>query len=460
MKSTETDDKFVDIGYIPRKIDSRLADWHSNPDRKPILLNGARQVGKTEAVRHFARNHYENFIEINFVEHPEFKGIVSEGYSPDAIVRRMSLVDPTLRFIPGRTLIFFDEIQDFPDIATSLKFFKQDGRFDVILSGSLLGIHYKAISSISVGFKTEVELKSFDFEEFMRALGYGDDFFDNVYAHLVERRPFDELEDKVLRGHFFEFCVLGGMPSVMSTFVKRGTFEGTLELQREILEDYRGDVRKYASGMDQTRILNVFDNIAPQLAKENKKFQITKVARNARFADYRGCIEWLKDAGVIRLCHAMEFPSLPIGGNYNADKFKIYMADTGLLVAQLDEESQVDIRANANLGVYKGGLFENIVAEALDKQGFQLVYHKKDDSTLEEDFFVRTADRLIPIEVKATRGFSQSLKTLIRSPHYGDISWGIKLHGGNVGYENDILTLPYYTTFLLKRFLREHGGEY
>ncbi len=449
----------MDYGYIPRKIDQTLLTWRQDKARLPILLNGARQVGKTEAVRHFARSAYSNFIEVNFVEQPEYKGILLDGYSADAIVKRMSLIDPSLRFIPDETLIFFDEIQECPDIATSLKFFKQDGRFDVILSGSLLGVHYKSISSVSVGYKTDIRLNSLDFEEFLRAQGYGDELIERVYSHLVEMRPFDELEKKLLDEKFLDFCVLGGMPRVVAMFLANGTFEGSLAAQREILADYRADVRKYASGLDQTRILNVFDSIAAQLAKENKKFQVTKVARGARFADYRGCVEWLEDAGVINLCHAMQFPSLPIKGNFDADKFKIYMADTGLLVAQLDDESQRDLRANQNLGVYKGGLYENVVGEALVKQGFSLAYYRKDDSTLEQDFFLRTANRLVPVEVKARGGCAQSLKTLIKSDHYEDIGWGIKLHGGNVGWENRVLTLPCFTAFLLRRFLSEHGDD-
>jgi len=450
----------MDFDYITRKIDDSFAKWRKDPTRLPILLNGARQVGKTESVRHFARKAYENFIEVNFIKQPDFKGILNDGYSVDAVIKRMSLINPLLRFPAGKTLLFFDEIQEFPDIATTLKFFHEDGRFDVILSGSLLGIHYKSISSIAVGFKDDMLLRSFDFEEFLHAKGYGNDFVERIYSHLVDRRPFDSLEENILRGMFLDFSVVGGMPRAVAKFMSSKTFEGILEIQRRILNDYRDDVRKYAQGLDQTRILNVFDNIAPQLAKENKKFQVTKVDRNARFADYRGCVEWLKDAGIVNLCHAMSFPELPIKGNYNADKFKIYMADTGLLIAQLDDEAQRDLRANENLGIYKGGLYENILGEALVKQGYELVYYKREDSTLEEDFFVRTASRLVPVEVKARSGCSQSLRTLIKSEHYGDISWGVKFHGGNIGFENRILTMPYYAAFLLRRLLAEHGEEF
>ena len=441
--------------YMPRKFDRFLSDWKTDKSHNPLLVKGARQVGKTESIRHFARHNYESFVEINFVDTPEFKSIVCNGYKPDAIIRQISLINPSLRFIPHRTLIFFDEIQEFPDIATSFKFFKQDGHYDVIASGSLLGIHYKRISSVSVGYKSDYMLKSLDFEEFMRVRGYGDSFFDDVYSHIKSLKPFNDLEHSVLSKRFLDFCVLGGMPRVVSEFIARGTFEKSLELQREIMNDYRDDVRKYADGMDQTRILNVFDHIAPQLAKENKKFQISKVANGARMKDYRGCIEWLNDAGVVNVCHAMTFPELPLKGHYDESRFKLYMADTGLLVAQLEDDAQKDLRANGNLGVYGGGLYENIVGEALSKLGRELVYFKREDSMLEMDFFVRRHDDLVPVEVKAKSGRAQSLKTLLKNERYKDIRWGIKLHGGNVGWSNGILTLPYYVTFLLDRYLSE-----
>jgi len=445
----------MDTRYLRRKFDDFLASWKADEARLPLLVKGARQVGKTASIRHFAKANYENFIEINFVDTPEFKSIIKDGYKPDAIIRQLTLIDPSLRIVPQRTLLFFDEIQECPDIATSFKFFKQDGRYDVIASGSLPGIHYKSISSISVGYKSDYTLRSFDFEEFMRVRGYGDSFFEDVYSHIRDVKPFSELEHDVLSRRFLDFCILGGMPRVIGEFVSRGNFEKSLELQRGILNDYRDDVRKYAEGMDQTRILNVFDHIAPQLARENKKFQISKVAPGARLKDYRGCIEWLEDAGVVNVCHAMTFPELPMKGRYDDSRFKLYMADTGLLVAQLEPEAQMDLRANGNLGVYGGGLYENVVGDALVKLGCDLAYFKRDDSTLEMDFFVRSRTDLVPVEVKARGGRAQSLKTLVRSNHYGDIKWGMKLHGGNIGWANGILSLPYYVTFLVKRYLSE-----
>lgn len=439
--------------YLRRKFDDWLGAWLKDPNRKPLLVKGARQVGKTESIRHFANVNYENVIEINFVFQPEFKQITVDGYKAENVIKRMSALNPMLRFIPGRTLLFFDEIQEFPDIATSFKDFKADGRYDVISSGSMLGVHYKQIASIPVGFKTDCNLASLDFEEFLWACGYDENFIDGLFAHIVERRPFDAMTFDLMKRLFLDYCALGGMPEILRNYFEKGTFEGSSALQRELFLAYRDDVRKYADGVDQTRILNVLDHVAQQLAKENRKFQISKVAKDARFKDYRGCVDWLKDAGVINVCHAMSFPELPIGGNQAEDKFKIYLADSGLLLGQLDDESQRDFRMNRNLGTYKGGLFENIVGEALTKSGAPLVYYKREDSTLEMDFFLRDAEHLVPVEVKAGSAKAKSLRTMIDSEHYPDIKWGIKLTDGNVGFSNGILTLPQWSAFLLKRLL-------
>lgn len=445
--------------YLRRKIDSFLQNWKADEEHKPLIVRGSRQVGKTESINHFARQNYENIIEINFIRDEKYKGIITDGYEAAAIIKNISLIDPAKQFIPGKTLIFFDEITDFPEIATSLKFFHLDGRFDVICSGSMLGINYKRIESNSVGYKTDYHMHSMDFEEFLWARGYDDAAVDGVLQHMLEEKPFSELEMKVWHDLFLDFCVLGGMPAVVAEFIRKGTFEGSLQTQRQLIADYREDIRKYAEGMDQTRITNVFNRIAPQLAKENKKFQISKVAPGARFRDYRGCAEWLADAGMVNICHCLDFPELPLGGNYDPDVFKLFFSDTGLLVAMLDEESQDDLRANKNLGVYKGGLYENIVAEALTKAGCSLYYYRREDSTLEEDFFLRTASDLIPVEVKAKSGRSKSLRTLIDSSHYPDIRYGFKLSMNNIGHENRIYTFPYFCAFLLKRFLASFQPE-
>jgi predicted AAA+ superfamily ATPase len=439
--------------YLKRKIDYFLIQWKADPDRKPLIVKGPRQVGKTESIKRFAVN-YQSVIYINFVEEPKYKLITADGYKTDDIIKNISRIDPSKRFIEGETLIFFDELQEFPDISTALKFFKIDGRFDVICSGSMLGINYKKIESNSVGYKTDFEMFSLDFEEFLWAKGYGDDFIEDMLRHMLDLTPFNELEMSVCSANFLDYCILGGMPAVVREYIEKGTFEGSLWTQRQLIADYKEDIRKYAEGIDQSRILNVFNHIPVQLAKDNKKFQISKVASGARFREYRGCIEWLNDAGIINVCYCLEFPELPLQGNYDDTKYKIYFADSGLLVAMLDEEAQDDLRTNKNLGVYKGALYENVVGEALVKAGYKLYYYKREDSSLEQDFFVRTSNTLIPIEVKAKNGTAKSMRTLISNDKYSDIHTGIKLTGGNIGYDNKVYTFPYFCTFLLKRYLK------
>lgn len=445
--------------YLKRKVDAFLRDWKADPNRKPLIIKGSRQIGKTESITQFAAQNYESVIEINFVRDEKYKGILSDGYEATSIIKNISLIDPSKKFIPGKTLIFFDEITEFPEIATSLKFFCIDKRFDVICSGSMLGVNYQRIESNSVGYKKDYDMFSMDFEEFLWAKGYDDKTTAKLLAHMKALRPFSELEMKVYNALFLDFSILGGMPAVVAEYIQKGTFEGSLDTQQQLIADYKEDIRKYAQGVDQTRILNVFNRIAPQLAQENKKFQISKVASGARFRDYRGCAEWLVDAGMVNICYCLEFPELPLGGNYEPDTFKLYFADTGLLVSMLDEESQDDLRANKNLGVYKGALYENIVGEALVKQGYKLYYYRRDDSTLEMDFFIRSMASLIPVEVKANRGKAKSIKSMIASDRYPDIRYGIKLSANNIGHENGIYTFPYFCTFLLKRFMADFHPE-
>lgn len=439
--------------YLRRKIDQYLSEWKKTPNRKPLIIKGARQTGKTESVRRFAKRNYASFIEINFVEEPKYKTIISEGYRAADIIKNISRIDPGKQFKEGKTLLFFDELQEFPEIATALKFFAQDGRFDVICSGSLLGISYKRIESNSVGYKNDYIMYSLDFEEFLWAKGYSEDVIADMLVHMKQGIPFNDTELSVYQGLFLDYCILGGLPAVVREYIRTDTFEGTLQMQRQLLEDYKEDIRKYAEGLDQARILNVFEHIPVQLAKDNKKFQISKVSSGARFKDYRGCIEWLRDTGLVNICYCLHDPELPLKGNYNEEKYKLYYFDSGMLVAMLDEEAQEDLRANKNLNVYKGALYENIVAEALVKSGYGLYYYKRENSTLEEDFFIRTKDALVPVEVKATNGQAKSLRTLIASDKYPDITYGIKLIKGNIGIEKSIRTFPYFCAFLLKRYM-------
>lgn len=439
--------------YLKRKADHFLEAWKARADRLPLIVRGARQVGKTSTIRRFAQVHYASVVEINFVEEPAYRQIVEAGFSPETILRAISRVNPAHRFLPGETLLFFDELQAFPEVATALKFFKEDGRFDVICSGSLLGIQQQRIESNSVGYKEDYTMRSFDFEEFLWAVGYPETLADELLEAMLSARPFPPGELEHFFALFMDYVLLGGMPAVLQRYIRNRTFEQVPLVQNQLLLDYREDIQKYAAGLDRARIRAVFTHIPPQLAKENKKFQFSTIAKGARSREYFGCVQWLLDAGVISICHCLNFPTLPLKGNYDESKYKLYLADTGLLIAMLDDEAADDLRKNRNLGVYKGALYENFVAEALTKSGYDLYYYKRQDSTLEMDFFVRTANSLLPVEVKAGTSASRSLQTLIASPHYPDIRHGIKFSRGNIGRTETVTTFPYFCAFLLKRFL-------
>ena len=440
---------------LKRKIDKYLTDWKNRSDRKPLIIKGARQIGKTRSVEWFAGQNYASVIEINFIEQKKYREIFNDGFEVDAILKNISLLNPELKFIPGNTIFFFDELQACPNCATSLKFFKLDGRFDVICSGSLMGISYNEIESNSVGYKEDYEMHSMDFEEFLWAMGYNDEFTADQLSHMLDVRPLSELQMDTLMSLFRDYVIIGGMPEVVSTYVRNKNFSGTLDIQRQLLKDYEEDITKYVEGLDKAKVKAVYNHISTFLAKENKRFQITKIARNARNRDYMGCVEWLADAGVVNVCYCLNQPELPLKGNYDPKMYKIYFKDTGLLIASLDEEAQEDLRANRNLGTYKGAIYENIVGDMLVKQGYRLFYYHSDRPALEMDFFIRDADSLIPVEVKANDGATASLNRLLNDDKYNDVKYGIKLGYRNIGFNGKFYTFPYFLTFLLRRFVAE-----
>lgn len=440
---------------LKRKIDKYLTDWKNKPDRKPLIIKGARQIGKTRSVEWFAGQNYASVIEINFIEQKKYREIFNDGFEVDAILKNISLLNPELKFIPGDTIFFFDELQACPNCATSLKFFKLDGRFDVICSGSLMGISYNEIESNSVGYKEDYEMHSMDFEEFLWAMGYNDEFTADLLSHMLDVRPLSELQMDTLMSLFRDYVIIGGMPEVVSTYVRNKNFSGTLDIQRQLLKDYEEDITKYVEGLDKAKVKAVYNHISTFLAKENKRFQITKIARNARNRDYMGCVEWLADAGVVNVCYCLNQPELPLKGNYDPKMYKIYFKDTGLLIASFDEEAQEDLRANKNLGTYKGAIYENIVGDMLVKQGYRLFYYHSDRPALEMDFFIRDADSLIPVEVKANGGATPSLNRLLNDDKYNDVKYGIKLGYRNIGFNGKFYTFPYFLTFLLRRFVAE-----
>lgn len=443
------------MDYLKRKIDKFLDEWLISDKKKPLIIKGARQIGKTKTIEEFAKRNNLSLVEINFVLNPEFRDIFDDGYKVDKILENISFKDPSLEFIPGKTLIFFDEIQKCINAATSLKSFKIDGRFDVICSGSLMGLSYKEIESVSTGYKIDYTMYSMDFEEFLWALGYKEEQIENLYKCMKNLSPLSETQFNVLLDRFHQYMVLGGMPEVVKLFVDQKNYSGTLALQKQIILDYEEDITKYVEGLDKTKILNVFRKIPVFLGQDNKKFRISKVAHGARNREYTGVTDWLIDAGIVNISYCLNDLALPLKGNYDSDNYRMYFMDTGLLVASLDEESSKDLRDNKNFNTYKGAIYENIVGDMLKKSGYNLYFYKNEDGTQEVEFLVRDANNLIPIDVKAADGKVKSIKSFIEDKNIKDINFGIKLAEKNIGFENNIYTFPYFLTFLLKRFLSE-----
>ena len=440
---------------LKRKIDNYLIEWKNNKNRLPLIIKGARQIGKTNAIRNFGNNNYKIFIEINFALQPHFKTIFEDGFEVDNIIKNITLKMPNIEIEEHNTLIFFDEMQDCISTATSLKSFKEDGRFDVICSGSLMGINYKEIESNSVGNKEDYIMKSLDFEEFLWAKGYNDNQIYDLYQHMIELEPLSNMQYDVMMSNFKEYMIVGGMPAIVSMFIENKNFSGVLKMQQQILLDYEEDITKYAGGLDKTKILNCYRKIPVFLGNENKKFQISKIADGARNREYVGIVEWLANAGIVNISYAMEQACLPLKGNYNPDNYRLYFADTGLLIGSLDEEVQDDLRNNENMNTYKGALYENIVSDMLVKAGYDLYFYKDDSKKIEMDFMVRDKNSLIPIEVKANNNSTISLNNLINSNLYKDIKYGIKLCNKNIGFNGKFYTFPYFLKFLLKRYLKE-----
>ena len=443
------------MAELKRKIDIYLKEWKNSKNRKPLIIKGARQIGKTTSIEKFGRENYKSFIEINYISMPQYKQIFQDGYTTENIIKNISLLNSEYKFIPGDTLIFFDEMQEYPDTATSLKFFNEDGRFDVICSGSLMGINYNQIHSNSVGNKEDYTMRSLDFEEFLWAKGYGEEQIESLYICMKEVKPLTNIQFDVMMNNFKDYLITGGMPEIVSTFIDNKNFSGILNMQQKLLTDYEEDITIYAGGLDKSKILDAYKKIKIFLGNDNKKFQITKLKDGARNREYVGVIDWMDRAGIINISYALDHLEMPLKANYNPDNYRLYFGDTGLLIGSLDEESQSDLRNNQNFGTYKGALYENIVAEMLTKAGFDLFFYRDEQSKIEMDFIIRDEKSIIPVEVKAGDNATYSLNRLIDEKQYKNIKYGIKLCNKNIGFNGKFYTFPYFMTFMLKRFLKE-----
>ena len=437
---------------LKRKIYSQLLNWkeqrHREKLKKCLLIKGARQVGKSFIVKEFGENEYESFIDIDFFLQPSLCKIFEGELSGEEIAKRITANIPTARIIPEKTLIFLDEIQRCGNARTALKFLADDMRFDVIASGSLLGLSYgedddpevEEPTSLPVGYETQITMHSMDFEEFLWMYGYEDSTISDLrkYMGTDEQIP-ESIHDK-FEGLFREFMVVGGMPEVVADFARYKDFNRVMEIQQNIIAQYQDDISKHAKGKEKQYVRMCYDAVPRQLAREIKKFQYSTVEKGQTRRKYGGSIKWLKDSCLVNACHNVSEPFIPLMANSKEEQFKLYINDTGLLTCMYGFETKRAILDNTIKGNARGGIYENIISECLVKRGYTLHYYKPDDDH-ELEFLIEKNGEVIPIEVKAGNTASISLNSFIDtfSP-----SIAYKLIGNRNGRMGVKETLPHY----------------
>ena len=395
-------------------------------------------------------------VYLDFFLNPQYKSIFDDSLEIDNILVNISTLLPNVRIVPGDTCFVFDEIQDCPRARTSLKFFKIDGRFDVICTGSLLGVSgYRSqdpdddrFAPVPVGYEKIVDMYPMDFEEWLWANGIQEAVFRKLEDCLSSLVPVPEVIHRRMTQLLQQYVIVGGMPRAVTTFMETHNIQEVVSVQNAIIEGYKTDMLKYAPQPDKPRIRECFESIPKQLSRENKKFAYAQVRANGRGRDYQGSLQWIEDAGIIRKCYNLEIPELPLDGNAISEQFKVYMADTGLFISMLERETAHDI-LNGNLFGYKGAIFENLIADIFGKMGRKLYYYRK-DSGLEVDFVMRYDGECTLVEVKASSGNVKSTKTILAHPEKYHVSRAIKLGNYNIGTFDQVTTLPLYMAFLLK----------
>lgn len=435
---------------LKRKIEQRLQEWKRSPNRKPLLIKGCRQCGKTYSVLDFAKKNYKHVVYLNFFENPDYCSVFEGSLEIDNITMLLSaLLGSEAVFEPGNTILVLDEVQECPDARTALKFFHLDGRYDVIGTGSLLGVrgYGKEPKSIPVGYETTIDMSPLDFEEFLWANGISEVVIDSLRKNIRGVTPVPEALHKKMRQLLLQYTVVGGMPDVVQTFVDTKRLDEVLNMQRDIVRSYEDDMIKYANQKDKSHILECFQSIPKQLSKENKKFQYSVVKKGSTASKYAGSLQWIEDAGIISRCYNLTATELPLDGNAQDDVFKVYMRDCGLFISMLEDGTQFDV-LQGNLARYKGAIFENLIADMFTKMGRKLYYFHK-NSGLEVDFVIRYKGECTLVEVKASSGNTKSTKTILAHPEKYHVNSAIKLGDYNVGRSGEILTLPLYMAFLL-----------
>lgn len=432
---------------LRRKIYDKLLAWKKSAGKKDaILLRGVRQCGKTYIVRDFGKREYKNFIEINFIERPDMQAVFSGNLDVDSMVQQIKLSMPGCQFIPGETLLFLDEIQDAPNARTSLKFWTQDGRFDCIASGSLLGIDYKNEVSIPVGYEQQLIMRTLDFEEFIWALGAEVNLKEMLAPYVDGAKRVPEAMHNSLNKYLQEYMVVGGLPEVVDTYIATKDFYQVHLLQEKILRDYQDDIAKYALNQDKIKAKQCFLSIPRQLSKENHKFQYSVVEKKATARKFTSSLDWLHNAGLIDFAYNVNSPWFPLKAYVKEDQFRVYLCDIGLLVAMYGYQLKIALLSDALEGPAKGGIYESLVADILAKRGEELYYYKKEDSTLEIEFILERNCKLVPVEVKARKGSTRSLNELLKMDN---IERGYKLTAQNTGVVEKKITLPLYMAAII-----------
>lgn len=441
---------------LKRKIESRLSEWKRSEDKKPLVIKGVRQCGKTYIVRKFAKQNYENVIYINFILEPDLKSAFLGNLDVDTLILNLSALIPGSRFVGGKTCIILDEIQECKEARTALKSLSLDRRFDVIATGSLLGISgygrnndklAKGEDSVPVGYETIIEMYPLDFEEFLWANKIDDKVIGVVTDCFENESTVPEGIHKAMLDLLYRYVIVGGLPEVVNCFLKTKNIELIYQKQQTILTEYEEDMVKYANDSDKPNIRECFESIPRQLAKENKKFQYSVVKKGGRASQFLGSIQWLEDAGLVERCYNTTIPELPLSGNAIEDCFKVYTTDIGMLMGMLDYGTQSDILKGNLLG-YKGAIYENLMADFLHKSGQKLYYFQK-DSGLEIDFLVRFKDECVLLEVKSKTGRAKSVATILKNKDIYHVNHAIKLGQYNVGRVGEVLTIPLYMGFLI-----------
>lgn len=438
---------------MERKVYKKLLEWKNNHHHTCLMVLGARQVGKTYILREFGKREYKSFIEINFIRQKELKDIFNESLDAETIYKKMTAQIKDIKLLPGETLIFLDEIQNCGSARTAIKFLAEDGRFDVISSGSLLGLSYAEAGdheveepeSIPTGYEDFITMYSMDFEEFLWAEGYGEEAISILRSYYENNEKIPQSINEKYEALFREYIVVGGMPEVVDHYTKNHDFNAVAQIQERILENYRFDISKHAKGVEKIKVKDCYEAIPKQLARELKKFQYTTVEKGTTRKKYSGSIRWLIDSNLVHVCYNVKEPYIPLIANAKEEQFKLYINDTGLLCAMYGFETKKLILNNTIKGNAKGGIYENIISESLIKNGYKIYYYKPDDSH-EIEFLIEKQGEVVPIEVKAGNTSSVSLNRFINmyKPNKA-----YKLINGNIGVIDGKKTIPHYMVMFL-----------